>query len=193
MGQEFQLWAERPRRQSWSPAKSVSIKRTKCFLLLTSSLSFSNIRYWAFHWDSGPPTIVTLSKHKVQDGQSATQWLRQPTLFKVTFSAPQWEGLVGRVQGSLPHPPPPQPRCWLLPQAGHISIRIYYVFNPTTRIPNSSFSSSSQKPHVKWISGTARAIIDPLVSKRPVKNSEFEKNLNIKNLKTIKQIETKNI
>ena len=34
----------------------------------TSSLSFSNIRYWAFHWDSGPPTIVTLSTNEVQHG-----------------------------------------------------------------------------------------------------------------------------
>ena len=28
----------------------------------------------------------------------------------------------------------------------------------------------SQKPRVQWISGTARAIIDPLVSKRPETN-----------------------
>ena len=33
----------------------------------TSSLSFSNIRYWAFHWDSGPPTIVTLLRRKTSE------------------------------------------------------------------------------------------------------------------------------
>ena len=43
--------------------------------------------------------------------------------------------------------------------------------NPTTRIPNSSWSSSrkSGSPRVQWISGTERAIIDPLVSKPPEK------------------------
>ena len=37
----------------------------------------------------------------------------------------------------------------------------FKVYHPTTRIPNSSSSSSSpsQKPRVKWISGTERAII----------------------------------
>jgi hypothetical protein len=48
--------------------------------------------------------------------------------------------------------------------------------NPTTRIPNSlSSSSSSQKPSHGDILGTKRGIIDPLMSKRPEKNSGEEK------------------
>ena len=53
---------------------------------------------------------------------------------------------------------------------GHIS-NIQLLEYP---IPPPLSSSSSQKPRAQWISGTARAIIDPLVSKRP-KNFKYEK------------------
>ena len=64
----------------------------------TSSLSFSNIRYWAFHWDSGPPTIVTLLKHEIQNVIIINKKLcnaelchydeKLMILMVVTFSAP---------------------------------------------------------------------------------------------------------
>ena len=67
---------------------------------------------------------------------------------------------------------------WALkvPKEPTLEVSYYFInlqFHPTTRIPNSCTArhKKSGPPRVKWISGTERAIIDPLVSKRPVKIS----------------------
>ena len=167
MGQEFQLWAERPRRQSWSPAKRVwNIcwgGNDCCSNLLSEFLKYQVL---------GFPLGLRPSNNSHPVKTRSTGWTISNTMIAITNSV-QGHLLcasVGRVGGSCTGKPPPPstPTTPLLtaPQAGHISIRIYYVINPTTRIPNSSFSSSSQKPHVKWISGTARAIISKQKSKK---------------------------